>query len=285
VVGPLATSVGALKLVIKGILSQQPWLHDPLVHEIPYRDEHERQIIDLTKSGSRLAFGVLRHDGIIQPHPPVRRAIDFTVKTLEKLGHKVIEWTPPSHQRCLEIGMKTWVYDGGRDVHSAFGLSGEPIAPQLAVYRDKPFNEYTATEIAENNVAKREFQKEYLEYWNSTVDLTGTDRPVDAVISPAAQFAAARPNTFDTACYTSWVNVLDYSAAVFPVTTVDKSIDKVDEGYIPLSALDKAVFDIYDPEIYDGAHVSLQLVGRRLQEEKVLAMTEIIGDALGKHVA
>lgn len=39
-----------------------------------------------------------------------------------------------------------------------------------------------------------------------------------------------------------------------------------------------------DPELYDGAHVGLQIVARRFQEEKVLALTEILGDALGKHV-
>lgn len=39
-----------------------------------------------------------------------------------------------------------------------------------------------------------------------------------------------------------------------------------------------------DADLYDGAHVSVQLIGRRLQEEKILALTEMIGDALGKHV-
>lgn len=87
---------------------------------------------------------------------------------------------------------------------------------------------------------------------------------------------------------------------MFPVTTVDKSIDQVDELYIPLNDEDKAVFESCkcdrmnsrtladvdqkdDPDIFDGAHVSLQIVGRRLQEEKILAFTEMIGDALGKH--
>lgn len=42
--------------------------------------------------------------------------------------------------------------------------------------------------------------------------------------------------------------------------------------------------DIDDPEIFDGAHVSVQIVGRRFQEEKVLAITQILGDALGKSV-
>lgn len=35
-----------------------------------------------------------------------------------------------------------------------------------------------------------------------------------------------------------------------------------------------------DPEIYDGAHVSIQVIGRRLQEEKILALAEFIGNAI-----
>ena len=35
-----------------------------------------------------------------------------------------------------------------------------------------------------------------------------------------------------------------------------------------------------DPALYDGAHVAVQLVGRRLQEEKVLALTEHVGNVI-----
>ena len=38
-----------------------------------------------------------------------------------------------------------------------------------------------------------------------------------------------------------------------------------------------------DPAIFDGAHVSVQLVGRRLQEEKVLALAEHIGESIARH--
>lgn len=108
VVGPLGTSVGALRLVIKGVLAQEPWLHDPLVAEIPWRDEKEKEVLELVKKsgGGQLAFGVIRSDGIVNLQPPVRRAIDIVVKTAEKLGHKVIEWTPPSHQRGLDIAVR-----------------------------------------------------------------------------------------------------------------------------------------------------------------------------------
>lgn len=35
-----------------------------------------------------------------------------------------------------------------------------------------------------------------------------------------------------------------------------------------------------DPEIYDGAHVSVQVVGRRLEEERMLAVAGYIGTLL-----
>lgn len=107
VVGPIATSVGSLRLMLKSVLSQQPWLYDPLVAEIPWRDEQERAVLDLIKSGGagQLAFGVLRHDDRISPQPPVKRAIEIVIKTIEKLGHNVIEWDPPSHSRGVQIAV------------------------------------------------------------------------------------------------------------------------------------------------------------------------------------
>ena len=92
VVGPLATSIGGLRLATKSILSQQPWLHDPLVHELPWRDEQEKEIVDILSSMGhthKLAFAVRKNDGVVTPHPPVQRAMDIVVKTLERLGHEV----------------------------------------------------------------------------------------------------------------------------------------------------------------------------------------------------
>jgi len=107
VVGPLATSVRSLKLVIKSILTQKPWLYDPLVNEIPWRHEQEQAILDIigSKNGGQLAFGIMRDDGRVQGQPPVNRAIDIVVRTIEKLGHKVIEWKPPSHEKGLSLAV------------------------------------------------------------------------------------------------------------------------------------------------------------------------------------
>ncbi|MCJ1303695.1 Acetamidase [Hypocenomyce scalaris] len=285
VVGPLSHSAASLRLMFKSLLSQQPWLHDPLVLEIPWRDELEQQVIDLvasTKSGTnKLAFGILKHDGVVTPHPPVRRAMDIVVKTLEKLGHKTIEWKPPSHKHGNDICHTTWSYDGGANVHSDFALSGEPVAEQVSQsYGTEPIDEASASKIARTNVEKREYQKEYMEYWNSTRDLTGTGRPADAFIMPLAPFAAARPKAYSYYGYSTVINTLDYTSCVIPVTIADKSIDELDKGFKPANAEDKRVSESYDPDIYDGAHVAVQLVGRRLQEEKVLALAEHVGGAV-----
>jgi amidase len=175
----------------------------------------------------------------------------------------------------------TWKFDGGEDVHAAFGLSGEPMAQQVAVsYGDKPLEQNKASEIMAVNISKRECQKEYMEFWNNSAQFTTTGRPVDAVISPCAPFAAARPAQYYYYGYTTWVNLLDYTSVVVPVLRADKSIDKVDTDFKPLNDIDKLCHESYDPEIYDGAKVSVQFVGRRLQEEKMLAIADIATAAL-----
>lgn len=297
VVGPLATSPDALKLLVQALLSIKPWYHDPLVHEIPWRCEEEQMILDpLKRIKHQLSFGVIRHDGSCALHPPVTRAVEIVVRTLQKLGHKVIEWKPPSHAKIGEICMKIWSFDGGADCRKDFELSGEPPAPQV-IMEESP--QASASEIMATNIAKRELQKEYLEYWNSTAEQSGTGRPVDAVISPLAPFAAARPALYTYYGYSTWVNVLDYTSVVVPVTIVDKTIDKKIEGFKAVSETDQKTQDtckpmivctsysnsnnycsLDDPDIYDGAHVSVQLVGRRLQEEKMIALAKYVGQAI-----
>ncbi|KAL8765719.1 MAG: hypothetical protein Q9209_007284 [Squamulea sp. 1 TL-2023] len=239
VVGPLAPSVSTLQLMVKSLLSREPWLHDPLVHDMPWRDD--RAVVSQTQE---LSFAVLRHDGAVSTHPPVKRALQTVVERLEEQGHKVIEWKPPSHERGLGLLLAAWTYDNGADIRSALELSGEPMVPQIEpIYGAKHNHDppKDATFIAANNVAMREYQKEYMEYWNSTAESTGTGKPVDIVILPVTPFAAARPYKYPYYGYSSIVNALDYTACTLPVTTVDKNIDVMDDSFEPVSDLDKEV--------------------------------------------
>ncbi|THW44765.1 amidase [Aureobasidium pullulans] len=272
VVGPLSSSSAGLKLAVQSILQTEPWQRDPRVHPLPWRNEQEEAAKQLAQD-KKLTFAVLKHDGLCAPHPPIKRALEEIVQKLESLGHKVIEWQPPSHSKLQDICVKAWGYDGGADAARAFALSGEEPKPNI-MFEEAP--QANATDIMRNQVEKRDAEKEYMEYWNSTSQLTGTGRPVDAIISPLAPFTAARPNKYTSYSYSVWVNVLDYSSAIVPVTKVDKNVDKDYTDFKPVSETDAKTQATYDPEIYDGAHVSLQVVCRRLEEEKVLAISEYV---------
>lgn len=75
---------------------------------------------------------------------------------------------------------------------------------------------------------------------------------------------------------------IDFPACTFPVTRADASIDKPRDlnEWKPLNELDAKIQQDYDPLFYDDAPVSLQLAGKRLEEEKVLEMVEIVSSVL-----
>lgn len=81
----------------------------------------------------------------------------------------------------------------------------------------------------------------YMEYWNSTEKLTGTGHPVDAIICPVAPHAAVIPGRYRHVGYTSFVNVLDYTSAVIPVTNADKAVHRIDVPVKYLSDTDEQV--------------------------------------------
>ncbi|CAI7644128.1 unnamed protein product [Penicillium glandicola] len=282
VIGPIAPTARSLTLLFKAVLGQEPWLYDPLALELPWRDEvvsETRALIEKGRAGaSTLAFGIMKYDGVALVHPPIARGLRIVEKTLQRLGHRVIEWKPPSHAIAVELFSKVFNMDGGTDLKYHFGLSGESRAPQVIGTEDGV--QLTASEIAALNVAKREYQKQYMDYWNSTTEVTGTGRPVDGLFCPLAPHAAVIPNEFKAFGYTGFVNLLDYTSLAIPVTFADKKVD--------VRSADGSVNDSehiqwdYDAESYDAAPVGVQLVGRRLQEEKMLTLAEYLGEEIAQ---
>ena len=48
----------------------------------------------------------------------------------------------------------------------------------------------SAYELWQVQKLKRDLRQEYLDHWNATVELTGTGRPVDVILSPCAPYVA-----------------------------------------------------------------------------------------------
>lgn len=92
-VGFLSTSLGGLELILRSILSTKPWLNDPAVVPMPFRqeivDEYLSRAEPAKLSGLPLKLGVLWHDGVVGPQPPIIRGLHMVVDAVRRAGHKV----------------------------------------------------------------------------------------------------------------------------------------------------------------------------------------------------
>lgn len=72
---------------------------------------------------------------------------------------------------------------------------------------------------------------------------------------------------------------------VIPVTHVDAKKDALPPNFQlkKLNGVAQGAYKHYDAEKMEGLPVAVQVVGRRLEEEKVLAIMERVEDALDKH--
>jgi Asp-tRNA(Asn)/Glu-tRNA(Gln) amidotransferase A subunit family amidase len=104
---------------------------------------------------------------------------------------------------------------------------------------------------------------------------------MDVILCPAFPTPAPLHDTSRYWGYTSLFNLLDYPALVFPVTKVDPERDAKDTTYIPKNEFDSWAYEHYDPVKQKHAPVSLQLVAKRLEEEKLLQAFREIKEKLG----
>lgn len=77
---------------------------------------------------------------------------------------------------------------------------------------------------------------------------------------------------------------LDYTCGIIPVTHVDRIVDKLPSTFRfqNLNGVAKGAYKHYDPEEMHGLPVAVQVVGQRLQEERVLAYMGRVEEALEK---
>ncbi|OAL70015.1 hypothetical protein A7D00_5544 [Trichophyton violaceum] len=280
-IGVLSTSHDSIQLMMKSILSTQPWLRDPVVFSVPWRDDIVAEILArVTPDGSAksdqksLKFGILYTDNIVTPHPPVTRGLHVLEDALKKAGHKVVSWNPPPHSTAIEIHLGFMSADGGNDIKKQLDLSGQ-IKMLLEDKEPLPLLEYQ--DLILQGI---EYAEAYADYWNSTAQDDG--QVVDAIIAPLAPWAAVIPTKYYHTAYTQAINLLDYSVSVVPVTIADKNVDIANPDYEPISELDKVNWELYNPELFDGTPVGMQFISRKHEEEKIWAIGKVVDNILKK---
>ncbi|KUJ12171.1 amidase [Mollisia scopiformis] len=283
VIGIMAISLPSLRLMFKSLQSTKPWLDDPEVINFSSRLETEPNSIALEGS-DKVSFGLYENDGMVVPHPPIQRALRIVQKALDLKGYKFVTWDPPSHREAATMHSFFLRADGNADVFEQINLSGEPFIPEIqAQFGEKPKPPALLLDFYKQYLHLKECREKYQAYWNSTATKSSTGLPVDAVILPASPHAGVIPGKYYHYLYSNFPNVLDYTTMVIPVTNANKTIDIFDKDYKPLNDVDKKNWLAYDPEKYNGAPASFQLLGRRLDEEKLISLATIIVEALEEY--
>ncbi|UKZ49402.1 hypothetical protein TrVGV298_003649 [Trichoderma virens] len=283
VYSPMARTLDDLTYFTRSIIWMKPWTYDYSVHPLPWRSEIEQEILQ----NGRPRVGVFRTDGVVDPSPACRRALEMAETALRNAGHEIVEINPPSPYKALQFVSHLLCSDGLKTVHSFFrrGESNDPGVVRMRFYMRLPrpikylhylwdVHEYWQL------IAKREaYKRRWFEWWE--------DAKIDFLIAPPNALPAVPHNGMHDAAsscgYTFLFNLIDYSAGVMPVTHVDKEKDQLPSTFDikRLNGIARGAYKLYDAEDMHGLPVGVQVVGRRLEEEKVLAAMKRVEDALG----
>ena len=243
VIGPLSTSLEGIKLFMKTVLSAKPWLVESSCIPFPWRDQESH----LEPSGNKkLKVAVMWSDGIVQPHPPITRALKEVSEKLKATnGVEVVSWKPYKHDEAWEIIASLYFCDGAKEEFDALEASGEPLRPlSKFILQENPYVKHRSVEEVWDLTAKREqYRRAYAKVWNETATATGQlgepEGMVDVILAPVGPGAAPPLDQARYWSYTSQWNLLDYPALVFPVSRVDPDVDKADKNYKPVNEQDK----------------------------------------------
>lgn len=263
VLGPLSTSLSGLQLFMKAIIDSQPWLTEPALIPMPWRPYTIPQ-------DRPLRIGILWHDGIVRPHPPITRALRTLSQHLQAAGIEIIDFPPHLHDEAWAILASLYYPDGGEADAEDMDKSGEPWRPlsKWIIKENSCVKKLSVGELSYWLEEREAYRKEYALHWNKY--------NIDALLCPVGPGIAPKHNTARYWSYTSQWNLLDYVAVVFPVCKVNKEVDRLGTEGKALSGKDEENREMWDGDEFDGAPLGLQLVGRRFEDEKVLGILEYI---------
>ncbi|KAJ5612364.1 hypothetical protein N7510_005558 [Penicillium lagena] len=279
-VGSQARDLSSICYISRLLADARPWDLDPRCVPLPWNEHEFREI-----QSRPLVIGLILDDGVVRVHPPIARALDELSTALRNYGFELVTWDTSDHHEYIELMDLYYTVDGAEDIRHDISQASEPMIPhvQQLVNRGKAVSVWEYWQL---NKRKVKLQKQYLDKWNSVRSPSG--QKVDVLLSPALPHTSVPHRKIRWVGYTKIWNLLDYSAITFPVDFVRAEQDCLPSDsvpYKPRNALDEWNWGLYDVEQVDGYPVNLQVIGKKLEEEKVLGATTIIEKIWKDHVA
>jgi amidase len=265
-VGPMANSLAGLRLFCKVALEAQPWDYEPSLIDLPWRD------VKVESLPKKLRIGVLWYDEEVMPHPPIQRALKDTVSKLIAAGHEVVPWNPRLHSSLLKWINTAYFLDGAAEYKSTLRQDSDPAVPMIQWLLDSTTpTRHTVEQTWQSNILRDTLRTQFSLQWR--------EANIDALLCPVNASVASAHDESKYWGYTAVFNATDLPGVVFPVTRV-RETDAWDvdtrEVMGEKDAMYREFWDEGGVNKYRDAPVNLQLVGKRLREERLLAVAEVV---------
>ncbi|KAE8333041.1 acetamidase [Aspergillus sergii] len=275
--GPMTRDMDSLCYVNRLISSNEPWELDPACAPLPWNE------ISFQEMQTRpLVIGIICDDGIVKVHPPIARALEEVTTKLKQNGHEIITWDSSDHRSCVELMDRYYAVDGFEDVLRDINAAGEPMIPHVQKLADRAKEQQVSVyEYWQLNKKKHAMRQKFLQRWNAMRSPSG--KPLDVLLGPTTAHTAIPHRTLRWVGYTKVWNLLDYPAVTFPVDKVREEIDTQESDYQPRNELDAWNWALYDAHAMNGHPVNLQVIGKTLNDEKVLGAATAIEQIWKRH--
>ncbi|GAA5965928.1 hypothetical protein JCM8115_000750 [Rhodotorula mucilaginosa] len=275
VAGPMARSLNSCTYFMRTVLNKNPADYDAT--SLPFA--FNETAYGRASHDGKLSFGVMRTDHLVTPTPPIRRALELAVQRVRDAGHEVIEFDTKEFNEYYTLAGKFFSADGGEDIRRVLAAIDEPPIEGVLVAEDEKVESVYA--LWQLNRAREAMQQKFLDKWLATAKETSTGRPIDGLLAPPAPITACLPGNNRHVGYTTFFNLLDLPALVFPVTKVNPEKDVADSDFKALNEEDEKFRGDYDPQLTANVPAAVQLVGRRWRDEELLGLGEIVSDLCG----
>ncbi|KAI9923569.1 hypothetical protein MW887_008578 [Aspergillus wentii] len=260
-VGPMARDLSSIYYVSRLIANSKPWDLDPKCPPLPWNDNAFEEI-----QTRPMVIGLVLDDGVVKVHPPIERTLMELTKKLKANGHEIVLWDTSDYLQYIQLMDTYYAADGCEDIRRDVSVAGEPYIPHVEslINKSKAISVYEYWQLNKRKVA---LQKQYLDKWNAVRSSSG--EPVDVILSPTLPHTAVPHRTLRWVGYTKIWNILDYPALTFPVGKVQADKDALpSEPYHPRNDRDAWNWNVYDLKEMKDHPVNLQIVGKKLEEEK-----------------
>ncbi|GMK54915.1 hypothetical protein CspeluHIS016_0115010 [Cutaneotrichosporon spelunceum] len=263
--GVLARSAADLELYVRLMCEAEPWHRDPALVVRPWNP---------SRHPARLRVGVMRDDGVVAPVEAIQRALEIATNRLRKTCD-IVEFQPFQSRQAWDIARRLYWPDGGARVMDALADSGEEVRPLTKWIIDQSGHagRILGTEELFTLCAQRDdFRTELAAHW--------ADAGIDVLLMPVGPTPAPIHGTAKYWNYTSYWNLADHPAGVFPTGLFCNADDTRDPHAFPRNAVEKEIWESYDPAVQAGAPLCLQLIGQRGYDEDTLWALEQVAAAV-----